>query len=137
MQKLYIFLAVLFLPLAFSCKKKIEEKKMDLVMQAMTTGRWIVTEYTAGPDNVTAEFDGYEFQFHTNGVVEGIKTAGTTPGTWAGDANARTITSNFPSASAPLARLNGVWQITDNSWDYVHASLTVSGVTNKLKLHKK
>ena len=137
MQKLYIILAILFLPLAFSCKKAVEKKKIDLVITAMTTGRWYVQEYINGGTNVTAEFDGYEFQFYANGVVEGIKTSGTTAGTWQGDADASTINSNFPGAPQPLSRLNGLWSITDNDWEYVHAKLTVGGVTNTLKLHKK
>ncbi|HYF30312.1 MAG TPA: hypothetical protein VD993_04280 [Chitinophagaceae bacterium] len=137
MRKLYILLALAFVPLFFSCKRTVEKKKMDLVITAMTTGRWYVQEYISGTDNVTAEFDGYEFQFYSNGTVEGIKAAGTTAGTWAGDASAMTINSNFPSAGLPLKRLNGLWKITDNDWVYVHATLTSGGVTNTLKLHKK
>lgn len=137
MQKLYVFVAILALPLLFSCKRTVDKKKQDLVIAAMTSGRWYVQEYISGPDNVTAEFDGYEFQFYSNGVVEGIKASGTTAGTWVGDAANLTIDSNFPSAGLPLKRLNGLWKITDNDWVYVHATLTVSGVTNVLKLHKK
>lgn len=137
MQKLYLFIAILVLPFAFSCKKTVEKKKMDLVIIAMTTGRWYVQEYVSGSNNVTAEFDGYEFQFYASGVVEGIKGSGTTPGTWAGDANNMTIDSNFPSVGPPLQRLNGLWKITENDWVYVHATLTTGGVTNTLKLHKK
>src|SRR5688572_7146693 len=133
MQKLYVLIALAFLPLLFSCKKTVEKKKLDLVIAAMTSGRWYVQEYLSGPDNVTAEFDGYEFQFHDNGVVEGIKAAGTTSGTWAGDASNFTINSNFPGAGLPLNRLNGLWKITDSDWVYVHATLTVAGVTNTLK----
>ena len=137
MQKVYIILTILLLPFAFSCKKAVQQKKIDLVITAMTTGRWYVQEYVAGPDNVTTEFDGYEFQFHANGTVEGIKASSTTPGTWAGDADASTISSNFPGAPQPLSRLNGLWSITDNDWEYVHARLIIGGVTNTLKLHKK
>lgn len=137
MQKRYVIFALAFLSLFFSCKKAVEKKKMDLVVAAMTTGRWYVQEYLSGTDNVTAEFGGYEFQFHSNGVVEGIKVAGTTPGTWVGDASAMTISSNFPGSGVPLNRLNGLWKITDNDWVYVHATMTTGGVTNTLKLHKK
>ncbi|HEX6181154.1 MAG TPA: hypothetical protein VFZ47_07880 [Chitinophagaceae bacterium] len=137
MQKLYIFVAILFLPFAFSCKKAIEKKKIDLVITAMTTGRWYVQEYISGGTNVTTEFDGYEFQFYADGVVEGIKGTSKTSGTWEGDADASTINSNFPGATQPLSRLNGLWSITDNDWEYVHARLIIGGVTNTMKLHKK
>ena len=137
MQKLYVIITLISLPLLFSCKDKVEKKKLDLVIAAMTNGRWYVQEYMSGTDNVTAEFTGYEFQFHSNGVVEGIKAAGTTSGTWVGDASNMTINSNFPGAGLPLNRLNALWKVTDNDWVYVHATMTAGGVTNTLKLHKK
>jgi hypothetical protein len=123
--------------LLFSCKKAIDKKKQDLVITAMTDGRWYVQEYLAGSTNVTSEFEGYEFQFYSNGTVDGIKTAATTPGTWSGDANNFTITSNFPGSSQPLSRLNGIWKITENDWVYVHAYLVNGSETYYLKLHKK
>ncbi|MGB8194427.1 MAG: hypothetical protein WCF67_21025 [Chitinophagaceae bacterium] len=137
MQKQLVFTALLFLPLLFSCKKTIDQKKEDLVIAAMTSGRWYVQEYLAGSSNVTTEFDGYEFQFHGNGTVDGIKTSTTTSGTWAGDGSNYTITSNFPGASVPLNRLNGLWKIKDSDWTYVYAYLTVGAEINYLKLRKK
>ncbi|HEY0680123.1 MAG TPA: hypothetical protein VGD17_17685 [Chitinophagaceae bacterium] len=137
MQKRYILIVLSFLPLLFSCKKAIEKKKQDLVISAMTNGRWYVEEYLAGSTNVTSEFAGYEFQFHSDGKVDGIKDASTTTGSWAGDVNNFTITSSFPTAGLPLNRLNGIWKITENDWVYVHAYLTVGSETNYLKLHKK
>jgi hypothetical protein len=137
MKKRFLLIAILALPLLFSCKRTIQKKKEDLVIAAMTSGRWYVQEYLVGTNNVTAEFDGYEFQFHSNGSVDGIKSASTTSGTWVGDATNYTISSNFPGASKPLSRLNGVWKITDNDWVYVHAYLTVGSETNYLKLRKK
>ena len=137
MQKRLIFLALLFAPFAFSCKKTIDKKKEDLIIQAMTNGRWYVSEYVAGSNNVTAEFAGYEFQFYENGTVEGIKSSTTISGTWVGDATNYTINSNFPGAAVPVSRLNGLWQLTDSDWDYVHATYVNGGITNLLKLHKK
>lgn len=137
MIKRLLYIAILALPLLVSCKKAVDKKKADLVIVAMTTGRWYVEEYVSGTTNVTSEFDGYEFQFYSDGKVDGIKTAGSTSGTWVGDANNMTITSQFPGASLPLNRLNALWKITDNDWVYVHANFTQGGVTNYLKLHKK
>lgn len=137
MQKRLAFTALLFLPLFFACKKAVDKKKQDLVIAAMTSGRWYVQEYITGSTNVTAEFDGYEFQFYSNGTVDGIKSAGATPGTWSGDASNFTITSNFSGAGLPLNRLNGIWKITENDWEYVHAYNVNGSQTNYLKLHKK
>lgn len=136
MQKRLVLTALLFLPLLFSCKKSIQEKKQDLVLAAMTTGRWYVSEYISGSTNVTTEFDGYEFQFHNNGTVEGIKGSTTKSGTWTGDATNFTITSNFP-AGLPLSRLNGTWKWTDSDWTYVYSYYNDGTQTNYLKLRKK
>jgi hypothetical protein len=137
MQKRVLLIAILTLPFFFSCKKAIDKKKEDLVIAAMTSGRWYVQEYLVNTNNVTAEFDGYEFQFHSDGKVDGIKSASTTSGTWVGDASNSTISSNFPGAPTPLSRLNGLWKITDNDWVYVYAYLTIGSETNYLKLRKK
>jgi len=137
MQKRLVLIALLVFPFAFSCKKTIDKKKQDLVISAMTTGRWYVYQYMEGSNDVTAEFNGYEFQFHSDGTVDGIKSSSTTTGTWAGDATNYTINSNFPGAPAPLSRLNGLWKITDNDWEYVHATYVSGSITNQLKLHKK
>lgn len=137
MQKRLVLTALLFLPLLFSCKKSINETKQDIILAAMTNGRWYVSEYLAGSTNVTSEFDGYEFQFHNNGSVDGIKSSSTTTGTWSGDATNFTITSNFSGANLPLTRLNGTWKWTDSDWTYVYAYYTTGGETNYLKLRKK
>ena|SRR6476620_724397 len=132
-------LIILFLiaPVAFSCNKIIEKKKEDIVIEAITNGRWFVKEYRAGTLYVTAEFDGYEFQFYSDGRVDGFLNTTVTNGTWTGDVNQMTITSNFPSVGQPLSRLNGLWKITDNSYTNVSA-YNVNGVdTNFLELQKK
>jgi len=137
MQKhLLIFLFAL-IPVTFSCNKIIEEKKKDIVVEAMTDGRWVVKEYKAAGLFVTAEFDGYEFQFFEDGKVQAILNTTITNGTWAGDINALTITSNFAGAQQPVSRMNGVWKITDNSWTQVKAYNVIGADTNFLELLKK
>lgn len=137
MQKQLLILLCAFLPLVYSCNKLIEEKKKDAVVEAMTDGRWFVQDYKAAGIFVTAEFDGYEFQFYEDGKVEAILSTAITNGTWTGDINALTITSNFTGAQAPVSRLNGVWKITDNSWTRVKAYNVVGVDTNFLDLKKK
>jgi hypothetical protein len=137
MQKhLLIFLFAL-IPVTFSCNKIIEEKKKDIVVEAMTDGRWVVKEYKAAGLFVTAEFDGYEFQFFEDGKVQAILNTTVTNGTWTGDINALTITSNFAGAQQPVSRMNGVWKITDNSWTQVKAYNVIGADTNFLELLKK
>ena len=126
-----------FLPIAYSCNKIIEEKKKDVVVEAMTDGRWFVKEYKAAGIFVTAEFNGYEFQFYEDGKVQAFKNTTITNGVWTGDINALTITSNFSGAQPPVSRLNGVWKLIDNSWDYVKAYNTSGADTNFLELQKK
>jgi len=137
MQKQLLIYLFVFLPFSFSCKKAIEEKKKDIVVEAMTDGRWFVKEYKAAGIYVTSEFNGYEFQFYENGKVEAILNTNITNGTWTGDVNALTITSNFGGAPQPVSRLNGVWKLIDNSWTYVKAYYVNGADTNFLDLQKK
>jgi hypothetical protein len=137
MIKPVLIVLLLIVPAVFSCKKLIEKKKEDVVIDAITNGRWFVKEYRAASLYVTAEFNGYEFQFYTDGRVDGFLNTTVTNGTWTGDVNQMTITSNFGSAGQPLSRLNGLWKITDNSYTNVSA-YNVNGVdTNFLELQKK
>jgi hypothetical protein len=137
MQKHLLILFFALIPVTFSCNKLIEEKKKDIVVEAMTDGRWYVKEYKAAGLFVTAEFDGYEFQFYEDGKVQAILSTTVTNGTWTGDINALTITSNFAGAQQPVSRMNGVWKITDNSWTQVKAYNVVGADTNFLELLKK
>ncbi|HYC29123.1 MAG TPA: hypothetical protein VEB42_09905 [Chitinophagaceae bacterium] len=143
MQKRYVFhriffAALLFAPFLFSCKKSLQDTKEDIVMAAIITGRWYVSEYTVNTTDVTSEFAGYEFQFHGNGSVDGINGSTTITGTWAGDSNNFTIISSFPgSAGHPLTRLNGVWKWTDSDWTYVKSYYVSGADTWYLTLRKK
>jgi hypothetical protein len=119
------------------CAKKVEEVQKDLVIQAMTSGRWVVQAFSENGTDLSTEFGPYEFQFFENGTVQGINGAAVTNGTWVGDANALTIFSNFPSASDPILRLNDTWKITKNSMSLVEAKPVNTGRTAFLKLVKK
>jgi hypothetical protein len=127
-------LALLF---SMSCKKAIEKKAQDMVMDAMTNGEWIVEQYMEGSNNISSQFLNYYFKFNSNGTVTGTINSTSTNGTWAGNATDYTITSDFPSAGDPLKKLNGVWKIKDSYWDYVKAEMTTSSGTNVLMLRKK
>lgn len=137
MQKLLLISSLILITICSSCKKFIDKKKEETVIEAMTDGRWFVLQYQTPTADVTYEFAGYEFQFYSNGTVQGFLNTSVTDGTWTGDMNALSITASFPSATMPVSRLNGVWKVTENSW-YDVTAYKHSGVdTNWLKLRKK
>jgi hypothetical protein len=138
MKKPLLILFLLFAALSFSgCKKAIEDKKEDLVMSAITDGTWIVEQFFENTNNISNDFLDYDFNFFKDGSVKGIKAGVITPGTWSGNASNYSITSNFPSASDPVQKLNGIWKITDSYWDYVEAEMTTPAGKNLLHLRKK
>lgn len=120
-----------------SCKKAIEKKKEDIVLDAMTNGQWYVYSFREGSTDITGDFAPYSFQFYRDGRVNALSEGNEDKGTWAADVDARTITSNFADAADPVRKLNATWRITDNSWDYVKAETTVQGLKSLLHLKKK
>jgi hypothetical protein len=60
-------------------------------------------------------------------------------GQWTDNITARTITANFPGATAPLVYLNETWMITDSYTDSVSAKAVdpVNHTTNILQLKKQ
>jgi hypothetical protein len=119
------------------CTKQKEEIQKDLVIQVMTSGRWVVQSFSENNTDVTAEFSTYEFQFLENGTVQGINGSVITTGNWVGNANALTIYSNFPTGSTTILRLNDTWKITNNTLSMVEAKSANTSRTAYLKLVKK
>ena len=119
------------------CKKTIEQKVQNAIMDAMTNGQWAITSFTANDSDVTPRFAGYKFQYFSNYTVNAINhdTLEST-GTWQGDVNAMNISADFPNAAVPLLLLNGTWHITDNSWTYVKASMATGTGVRTLILEK-
>ncbi len=128
--------------LSGGCKKAIQKTQEqiaeDIIVTAMTNGRWEVTVYNDG-DDLRPEFVGYEFQFKKDRTVDAIKNSSTeSTGTWQGDGYKRLITADYPaSANATLQRLDGVWKIVNNNWTWVKATQTISGKLTTLELRKK
>ncbi|WP_207512380.1 hypothetical protein [Longitalea luteola] len=120
-----------------SCKKLLEKKAQNMVVDAMTSGEWIVEQYMEGSNNISNQFLNYSFKFYENGTVTGTINSTTTDGTWEGNVTDYTITSEFPSATDPLKKLNGVWKLKDTDWDYVKAEKTTADGLNVLTLRKK
>ena len=136
-KRLHFITLLLLLITSFSCKKALEDKKEDMLMSAITDGIWIVEQYFEGANNISSDFANYEFKFTNDGMVTGTKTPDVTSGTWSGNMTNYSITSNFPSASDPIQKLNGIWKITDSYWDYVEAEMSIASGKNILHLRKK
>lgn len=137
MNKSLLFAAFFCLLATVSCDKAVENKQKDLLIEAMTNGVWLVDFYSENNIDITSYFDGYEFQFVENGVVMATKNYAMTHGTWTGDFETQMITSDFPGATDPLAKLNGSWKIVDSHLDYVKSERITTSGKNILYLKKK
>ena len=137
-MKIFLLFALSSIIVFSSCKKAKEDIQENLVIDAMTKGQWKVTNYTKGSANHTSDFDVYRFQFKENNTVDAVNNGVVEKtGTWAGDAVARTIASQFTNANPTLTLLNGTWQITRNSWTYVEARQMINGTEHILRLDKQ
>jgi len=123
--------------ISLSCKKKIEQKAEDMVMDAITHGDWIVEQYSEGSNNLSSLFLSYSFKFNSDGTLISTANSVNTNGTWAPNVSDYTIDSEFPTAVDPLKKLNGVWKIKDSDWDYVKAQMPIGDSTKTLILRKK
>ncbi|MEO5684237.1 MAG: hypothetical protein ABIQ88_16470 [Chitinophagaceae bacterium] len=124
--------------LSFSCKKAIEDQQRNIIIDAITNGRWYVQQYKDNTVDITGDFLGYEFQFYENGNVDGIKSTVVKTGVWSTDITNYTISASFPAnAGDTLRRLNYTWKITDSYLDYVEAKTTTTAGENILHLRKK
>ncbi len=139
MRRLYLItLIIILLPsglLLQGCSK--EDVQKNIILQAMTSGRWIVSVFTESGTDYSSDFTPWEFQFYENGKVEAIKGATLISGTWTANVDARTITSNFPPDDATVARLNDTWLIFNNSFTLVEANPQNTTRNAYLKLNKK
>ncbi len=119
------------------CKKAIEKKKEDLIVQAMTDGQWKVTQFAVDGADQTADFANYAFQYYENRTVDAILSGSVQKtGNWQEDVNAMSISATFSDASNPLVLINGNWHIDNNSWTFVEASQVVGSSTRTMRLDK-
>lgn len=137
-NKHLIALIFILLPAALlvnGCSK--EDVQKDIILKAMTSGRWIVSTFTETGSDFSAEFTPWEFQFFENETVQAIKGGTTITGSWTANADARTITATFPSGDATVARLNDTWLIYNNTFTLVEANPLNTARNAYLKLNKK
>ena len=136
MRFIRIYLPVVCLIFACSCKKLVEDQKKQAVMSFITNGQWKVESYLMDTVAVTAEFSGYTFKFNEDGSVVGYNGTSSESGTWVGEISDYSITSDFPGAGDPLVKLNGHWIIKDSGNTFVKADLSTPGSTMHLHLIK-
>lgn len=136
MKSLLFFLLMICI-LNTGCEKTVDSIKEDLVVKAMTDGKWGVTSFTENGVVVTSSFSTFQFKYYSNKTVDAINN-GTVQqtGTWDGDAASMTTSANFLSASHPLSLINGTWHITNNGWTYVVATQTGPSGTKTMRLDK-
>jgi len=135
MKKLIIF--SLAISLLSGCKKTKEAIAQDLVVQAMTSGQWIITKFTQNGTDITTNFSGYKFQYFENKTVDAIKNGvKERTGNWDGNASNMTTWADFPGAPSPISLINGTWNITNTSWTYVEATQSNGVETKTLRLDK-
>jgi hypothetical protein len=134
---LIIILFLFLFPIAYSCKKFIQQQEQNAIVDLVTKGQWRVTGYIVHQtDTVSNDFAGYSFQFNENGTVYGVRFGQQTNGTWSADVPSKSITSNFPTAVYPVSLLNHTWTITDSYTDSVAAKTPMDSSFNILNLHK-
>lgn len=134
-KPLLILVGILLLT---SCKQAVENAAENAILNAMTDGQWAITNFTTNGTDITGDFSGYRFQYFRDYHVDAIKNAAVEKtGTWQADAAAMNISANFPNAIDPLLLINGTWHITDNSWTYVKATMTIGTEVRTLRLDKQ
>ncbi|MBL7699531.1 MAG: hypothetical protein JNK79_15300 [Chitinophagaceae bacterium] len=135
MKFLRICFPVIFLFFFFSCKKFVENQKEKAAMSFITDGHWEIASYLVDSTSITDQFGGYKFKFNDDGTVDGVNGSQAEKGTWLGNVNDYSITSEFPSGP-PLNKLNGKWTIKDSGLTYVKADLPTDSATMHLHLIK-
>jgi len=134
---IHSFIILLLVSSLTGCKKQIEQAKADAVVDAMVANKWIVLQYMEGPNNVSAEFNGYDFQFNKDFTVVGNNGTLSTTGTWSGNATNQTISANFSNTITLLTRLNGTWKIYYYDSEGPKFNQIINGVEMRLVLRKK
>lgn len=129
--------AVILLAITFAFSGCSKEKQTNILVDAVTNGRWVVVAFTEGGTDVSPEFNPYEFQFFENNTVQAIQGPNIVTGSWTANIDARTISANFPGTNSTLNRLNDNWKIINSTMTLVEANPVNTGRTAYLRLTKK
>ncbi|MDA3613927.1 hypothetical protein [Polluticaenibacter yanchengensis] len=141
-KKIFVPLLLVLSVISISGCKKVKDKIVEsLLMKLITDNAWVVSNFNEAGTDITADFSAYSFEFYDNGRVFAIKNGVQEfMGTWSPNESSKTITSNFPTATEPVKKFNGVWYITNTGLNpnFVEAKLTTEeGKVLRLKLNSK
>jgi hypothetical protein len=128
--------------MSLSCNKSnispLPGSQEDLVILAMTSGKWFVKSFSVNGNDSTSRFASYEFQYYSDKTVDAIKNnSSREKGNWDGNSSNMTTYANFPAAVNPLIMINGTWKIDRNSWTFVEASQTNGSEVKRMRLEKR
>ncbi len=102
-----LFIILLISGMAFtSCKKKAEK--------IIESGKWTVSKYFEDAKDETSDFNGYIFEFKSDGTFNVTVGSTTTTGTWTYDDNATKYHYAIAGTGA-LDKINGGWLILTKS----------------------
>lgn len=138
MKKLTATLILLLTIASFTnCKKFIENKKEDALLDIMTDGKWIITSFVKNTVDLTPNFSGYAFKYYTDRTVDALKDGSLEKkGNWDGDVETMTTWAEFQNATQPLIEINGSWHIDDSGINYVIASQRGAIDAKEMRLDK-
>lgn len=135
-MKIPLYGLLLLLPL-LSCKKTIEHIQEQKILDVMVDGQWAVTRFIQNGTDQTSSFSSYRFQYYRNMTVDAIHNGAVeTTGQWSGDISTRSTWALFAGALPPVSYLNGTWQITNNTLNYVILTQTDAGNNKFMRLDK-
>ena len=137
-MKKFLLCATLFaLCFSFSCKKKIDQKIEDIIVNVMVDGEWIVASFEEGPVDQTAMFAGWRCKFNPDKSCVATNGSVVVNGTWNGSTATQSIWGNFPPNSEPVARMNGTWRVMKSNLVRGEFQQERNNVIYKMVLEKK
>lgn len=139
MKKLiaFLFVTVVAFSLQSCSKEQIQQKEQDIAVSIMTSGSWIITKFSEGPNDITASFSAWECRFYTDKTCEAINGSTKVAGTWNASTSSKTITGQFPAGSDPLPKINGTWSIVRTTAAFGEFTQTKNGIDYSMELTKK
>lgn len=83
----------------------------QLIENYVNQGKWKIGLFQDKGNDKTDSFNGFEFQFKTDGTVEATKDGSTVKGTWSTGSDNSKTKLNLSFSTVPLDELNEDWVI--------------------------
>jgi len=114
MKKIIInFVFVIAIAITFSSCKKDDNSNSNSNTN-ISSSKWQVSYFYDNTKEETYKFNGYEFEFKSDGMLVAYHSAGNTSGTWSLNSSSNKFIIYLSSVS-PLDDLNDDWIILENS----------------------